>query len=330
MPKKKNQDLDTLPVFQITFEDDGEQGINLLSLVADPAIEIKGQYFNKANKFEFKAVEDKQIIVGPAMVPDMKILRIDGDYEYYVFFSADTIMQMVDKFNKENNNKSINVDHSNKMVDAYIKANWIIEDPNMDKSKLYGYENLPKNTWFVEVKIEDKEFWETEVKELGKYSFSIEGMMGTAPYQLAKQYLESDEFEKALYEFKSNLQKVGQLSDDEYYEIYSSMTGTGYRIGFDFDGVLSTPQGQAMAAREIKNGNQVFIVTKRGLTNQDDVYRVSDHLGIPRENVCFTQGMYKYKYLRNLFIDVFYDDTQEEIDKINKGSGVVGKLFKVS
>ena len=332
MSKKKNQDLDTLPVFQITFEDDGEQGINLLSLVADPAIEIKGQYFNKANKFEFKAVEDKQIVVGPAMVPDMKILRIDGDYEYYVFFSADTIMQMVDKFNKENNNKSINVDHSNRMVDAYIKANWIIEDPNMDKSKLYGYENLPKNTWFVEVKIDDKDFWETEVKELGKYSFSIEGMMGTAPYQLAKQYLESDEFEKALYEFKSNLQKVGQLSDDEYYDIYSdAVMGKGnFRISYDYDGVLSTPQGQAQAANDIKNGNDVFVVTKRNISNQGDVYSVSDRLGIPRERVIFTDGKYKVKYLRNLFIDCHYDDTSEEIDKINRSTGVIGKLFKVS
>lgn len=328
MPKK-NKDLDTLPVFQITFEDDGEQGIHFLSLVADPAIEIKGMYFNKPKEMQFKAVEDQQIVVGPAMVPEMKILRIDGDYEYYVFFSADTITQMVDKFNRENNNKSINVDHSNRMVDGFIKANWQIEDPNMDKSKTYGYENLKQKTWFVEIKINDKEFWENEVKDMGKFGFSIEGLMGTSPYQLTKQYLDSDEFEKALYEFKSSLKNVGELSDDEYYDIYSSTTGTGYRIGFDFDGVLSTPQGQAMAIREIKNGNQVFIVTKRNLSGQDEIYRVSDHLGIPRENVCFTQGMYKYKYLRNLYIDVFYDDTQEEIDKINRGSGVVGKLFKI-
>jgi hypothetical protein len=331
MPKK-NKDLDTLPVFEITFEDDGEQGIHFLSLVADPAIEIKGMYFNKSKEMQFKAVEDQQIVVGPAMVPEMKILRIDGDYEYYVFFSADTITQMVDKFNRENNNKSINVDHSNRMVDGFIKANWQIEDPNMDKSKTYGYENLKQKTWFVEIKINDKEFWENEVKDMGKFGFSIEGLMGTSPYQLTKQYLESDEFEKALYEFKSSLKNVGELSDDEYYDIYSdAVRGSqkGFRISYDYDGVLSTPQGQAQAANDIKNGNDVFVVTKRDISNQGNIYSVSDRLGIPRERVIFTDGKYKIKYLRNLFIDCHYDDTAEEIDKINRSTGVIGKLFKI-
>ena len=328
MSKKKNQEMDTLPIFEITFQDDGEQGINYLSIVADPAIEIKGHYFNKQNRFEFKSVQDKQIIVGPAMVPEMKILRVDGDYEYYVFFSTDTIQGMVDKFNRENNNKAINVDHSNTKVNAFIKGNWIVDDPNMDKAKTYGYDNLPKGTWFVEVQILDQEFWENDVKDLGKYSFSIEGLMGTSPYQMNRE-----SFESVLMEFKSKLALVGDLTDDEMYEIYTeSVRGSqkGFRISYDFDGVLSTPQGQAQAAADIKNGNEVFVVTKRGINNQSDVYAVSDRLGIPRERVIFTDGKYKVKYLRNLFIDCHYDDTQEEIDKINRTTGVLGKIFKVS
>lgn len=328
MPKKKVE-LDQLPVFEITFENDGEQGIKFLSLVADPAIEVKGMYFSKPKEQQFKAIKDKMMVVGPAMIPNQKIYRADGDYEYFVIFKPETIRQMQQAFNRENKSRNINVDHSGQIVDGFIDQNWIIEDINFEKSKMYGY-NLPLDSWFVEVKIDDPEFWENEIKEMGKYSFSIEGIMGTTPYQMAKQYMESDEFTKLLNSVKNQLEIVGELSDDEYLQIFSSSTGTGYRIGFDFDGCLSTPQGQAMASREIKNGNQVFVVTKRGLNNQSDVYLVSDRLGIPRENVVFTQGTYKYKYLRNLYIDVFYDDTQEEIDKINRGSGVIGKLFKTS
>lgn len=327
---KKKQELDELPVFRITYDPNSEnQGIEFISLVADPAIDIKGQYFGKEKKMEFKAIKEQMMIVGPFMRPNYKILRTDGDYQYYVFFDEQTIRSMQQNFNRNAKPQmQLNVDHSGQIVDGFIDQNWIVEDSKYDKSKLWGYE-LEIGSWFGMVKIDDAEFWEQEVKDLGKYSFSIEGHMGTTPYQMVKQYMETDEFSKLLLDIKSKLNSLGELSDDEYYEIYSSATGTGYRIGYDFDGVLSTPQGQAMAAKDIKNGNQVFVCTKRGLMSQNDVYAVSDRLGIPRENVIFTQGKYKYNYLRNLFIDIFYDDTQEEIDKINRHSGVVGKIFRI-
>lgn len=190
MNKKKQvvRDMTELPVYEITFEDDGTQGIRMVSLVKDPAIEIKGMYFSaqELKDFEFKTFKDKQIVVGPAMVPNKKILRKDdNDNPYFVVFSAETIRQMSNKFNKENSNKDINVDHSDKMVPGFIQANWIIENTAYDKSRYYGYNNLPVDTWFVEMKIEDSKFWETEVKDGGKYSFSIEGMMGQEPLSMS-------------------------------------------------------------------------------------------------------------------------------------------------
>lgn len=329
---RKKPELDQLPVFKITFDPESdEQGIEFISLVADPAIDIRGQYFQNEKKFEFKAIKEQMMIVGPFMRPDYKILRRDGDYEYFVFFDAETIRAMQQKFNRDAKPQmQLNVDHTGQIVDGFIDQNWIIENSQYDKSKIWGYDGLELGSWFGMVKIDDPVFWEQEVKELGKYSFSIEGHMGTTPYQMMKTYMESDEFSHLLIKLKSQLKQLGELSNNEYYEVFTSATGTGYRIGFDFDGVISTPQGQAMASKEIKNGNQVFIITKRGLMGQSDVYAVSDRLGVPRENVVFTQGKYKYNYLRNLYIDVFYDDTQEEIDKINRHSGVIGKLFKTT
>lgn len=139
--------------------------------------------------YEFKAIKEQMKIVGPAMVPHKKIYRKDGDYEYFVTFSPKTIKKLVEKFNKENNNRSINVDHSAKMVNAYIEQNWIVDDPIYDKSKMYGY-NLQPGTWFIEVKIEDKKFWEEEVKELGKYSFSVEGFLSMKPQYMSSQIID--------------------------------------------------------------------------------------------------------------------------------------------
>jgi hypothetical protein len=211
--KKSKVRMEDLPIYDITIEEDGNQGIQLVSLVKDPAIEVKGMYFSsedlaKEQSYEFKAIPEQQIVCGPAMIPNKKILRKNqnGDM-YYVKFSEDVITQMVDKFNRENNNKAINVDHTNQMAPAFIRANWQIEDSNYDKSKLYGF-NLPKKSWFIEVKIEDKNFWESEVKDANRFSFSIEGLMGQELVEMVEEQLSFDEF-------------IDSLTDEEVLELMS-------------------------------------------------------------------------------------------------------------
>lgn len=413
MPKK-TQELDQLPCFEITIENDDNSGIRMVSLVSDPAIEVKGMFFSKEEQknFEFKAFKDQMKIVGPAMIPHKKIFRRDGEYEYFVTFSPMTIRMLVEKFNRENNNRSINVDHSSQMVNGYIEQNWIVEDPIYDKSKMYGF-NLQPGTWFIEIKIEDEKFWNEEVKELGKYSFSIEGLLGMKPeYMSEENFAETynDYPQKATENAKialrwaekngwgscgtavgkkranqlanresltrdtiarmaaferhrQNSQKAlgdgcGRLMwlcwggdegiawaqrkleqiDNQKYSIVDELTSvelmnildeiTKTRVSFDFDGVLSTPKGQAMAQREIKNGNTVLIVTKRNQFKQSaEVLHIADMLGIPRQNVHFTNGVWKWKKIDQLMVDIHYDNQQEEIDRINKYTNVLGKLI---
>ena len=181
---KKQKPRENAPIlrYEITIDEDDDQGINFVSLVKDPATEHLGKYFSKdgveVKQFQFKAIPEKQIVVGYAMVPDKDIIRLDDDgIPYYVFFSADTIKQMAYKFNKENTNKDINVDHGDQLVPGFIQSNWITEDKQYDKMRVYGFTPV-MGGWAVEMKIEDKDFWQTAVKEEGRYSFSIEGMMG--------------------------------------------------------------------------------------------------------------------------------------------------------
>lgn len=320
MPRKK-QEMDLLPEFYIKVdEDDPKSGIQFVSLVVDPAIDIKGMYFNKQQNFEFKVVKEQMKVVGPAMIPEKRILRRDPDgREYNVVFTNETIRTMVNKFNRNNNNKSINIDHTNKLADAYIQQNWIVEDPVYDKSKMYGY-TLAPGTWFIEVKIEDPKFWE-DTKEVGRYSFSIEGLMGMSPYRMSLQPGSIDNLSYPGSDF------VDKLTDKEVINLVEGIVG--YRVSFDFDGVLSTDKGQKMAKKEIDNGNDVFIVTKRNKIEQSkEVYEVADKLGIPRQNVHFTNTAWKYKMLNNLNVDIHYDDQQIELDKIKRHTNILAKIFK--
>jgi hypothetical protein len=182
----KNIRLEDLPIYEIEVDEEGNQGIRMISLVADPAISVMGMYFSSdiEKEYRFKSVKEQQIIVGPAMIPDKRILRKDdNDNYYYVYFTKETIKKMVEKFLKDNNNKSLNIDHSNKMVPGFIQGTWIVEDPTYDKSRFYGF-NLPVGSFFIEVKIEDKDFWLSEVKDEGRYGFSIEGLMGQKLVQM--------------------------------------------------------------------------------------------------------------------------------------------------
>lgn len=167
-----------LPLYEIMIDDEDETGIQLISLVDNPAIGVKGMAFsNEINHYSFKSNEDQQIIVGPALIPDLKIKRVDKEgNEYYVTFSKATISKLVEKFNRFGSNRRLNIDHSNQMVDGFIVEDWIIEDPVYDKAKKYGFE-LPVGSYMIKVKIENKEFWDKEVKDAGKFGFSIEGLL---------------------------------------------------------------------------------------------------------------------------------------------------------
>jgi hypothetical protein len=185
----KKIDKEKLPVYQITLgEDDDETGITLISLVDNPAIEVKGYAFKEeSDNYFFKNVKEKQIIVGPAMIPDMKIYRENEELgPHYVFFTKDMIEKMVEKFNRFGSNRRINLEHTNQMVDAFIVEDWIIEDPVHDKSKKYGFE-LPVGTYMVKVKVDDESFWKEQVKENGRYGFSIQGLMGQELVKMSRE-----------------------------------------------------------------------------------------------------------------------------------------------
>lgn len=155
--------------------------------------------------FLFAVNKDKQILAGPAMVPDIEIYRSDETGEYCVRFSKDTIEKAVEKFAKGNNNTSIDVEHSHQMVKAFVMQHWIITDSTFDASNQYGFKNLPVGTWFVVLKIDDETFWNDQVKGNNKQSFSIEIKAGLKRVKMSESI---------------DLQSVlDSLSDDEIIEL---------------------------------------------------------------------------------------------------------------
>ena len=133
---------------------------------------------NNMSKQYFQISSDEQykkIVLGPAMIPDQKIFRKDElGNPYYVFFSAETIKMIAEKYMRNkliDNNDQM---HDGKAIkDIHVLESWIKESDN-DKSTDYGYGELPVGTWFVSMKVNNDEIWE-KVKSKKLNGFSVSG-----------------------------------------------------------------------------------------------------------------------------------------------------------
>ncbi len=196
-------------IVELVIEKDLD-GIDAVSLVDSPAIEENFIALNKEYKIEFAEVDsDKRILMGAALIPNKQIYRKNGKDEFYVFFSEATVKQASELFLKNGNQSNATLEHKSKFDGATVVESWIIDNPEMDKSKAYGFD-LPKGTWMISMKIEDENVWK-QVKE-GKYKgFSIEGYFADKLEMSEEVALES--YSDYGSDVKNNAQKGIELNE---------------------------------------------------------------------------------------------------------------------
>jgi len=127
------------------------------------------------SKQHFQTDDEKRIVIGPAMIPDLKIFRKDKQGNpYYVYFTAETIKMIAEKYMKNKYIDNNDTQHDGKAVkDVYVIESWIKEDEH-DKSSKYGYEHLPIGSWFVSMRVKNDDVWK-KVKEGQLNGFSVSG-----------------------------------------------------------------------------------------------------------------------------------------------------------
>ena len=134
---------------------------------------------------------EQRLVVGPAMIPDKMIIRrneITGEL-YYVYFTAETIKKLQQKFMVEKLLDQTNIEHGRKFLkNVDVVESWIVEDENKDKQQVFGM-NYPKGTWMITMKVSDDETW-SRVKDGKLKGFSVQGyFMEKAKFNTDNQYL---------------------------------------------------------------------------------------------------------------------------------------------
>ena len=163
-----------MKIVELILEGNEAIGVEAISVVENPAIESD---FIALNNQEIKLAEvdkEKRILMGALLIPNKPIYRRDGEEEYYVYFSKDTIVNASQMYLQNGNQSESTLEHEQKLNGLTLVESWIVEDKDKDKSALYEL-NVPVGTWMGTVKVDNEEIWNDYVKTGKVKGFSIEG-----------------------------------------------------------------------------------------------------------------------------------------------------------
>ena len=163
-----------MKLYELQIEDNMDE-VFAISLVESPAIESDFVYFDK-EVIQFAAVDnEQQMLIGPILIPDKKILRVDGEGQpYHVYFTKDTVKKLAQNYLMKKYTDKATLEHDKAIKGVDLVESWVKDGP-LDKSNNYGL-NLPQGSWVGLFKISDKKIWNDYVKTGKVKGFSIEGL----------------------------------------------------------------------------------------------------------------------------------------------------------
>ena len=203
-----------LPLYKVEINEEDEiTGVDFISLVDKPAMEVNWLKFNKEEPIQmlFKSDIEKKILFGVFIMADTPIERYDEKLgSYYCVFEKDTITKIIKKFNKNNYNRNINFQHGNNIVSAFVVENF--QTSPLIKTD-FGFE-VKEGSWVGSIYIEDDAFWNNYIKTDKLTGFSIELISKLSKYE-DKQFEDFDTYNKIESILKEN---------DDYETIYSEIS----------------------------------------------------------------------------------------------------------
>lgn len=149
-----------------------------ISMVDMPAIESDFVALEKQEEEKvqvFLESNERHMVYGAALIPDKDIYRNNGEQEFYISFTKESIEKMSQEFMKEYRQNEVTLDHEEMANDITITESWLVEDSYKDKANALGI-NVPEGTWMVGMKVNQIDVWE-RVKSGELKGFSVESMI---------------------------------------------------------------------------------------------------------------------------------------------------------
>jgi hypothetical protein len=211
-------------IVELILDEEQEIGIEAISVVENPAIE---EDFIALKSQEFKLAEvdkEKRILMGALLIPNKPIYRRNGEDEYYIYFSKDTVLKASQMYLMQGKQNNSTLEHQYQINGLSLVESWIVEDKVHDKSVKYGMD-LPLGTWVGAVKVNNDKIWEEFVKTGKVKGFSIEGYFADK-MDRAKEAIKDFSSDKVLQDIEQGeaeylLNEVKAILKDEQIDLES-------------------------------------------------------------------------------------------------------------
>ena len=179
-----------------------------ISMVDAPAIESDFVALSKEEEMKvFLESDERHMVYGAALIPDKDIYRNNGEQEFYISFTKESIEKMSQDFMKNYRQNEVTLDHEEMANDITITESWLVEDPYKDKANALGI-NVPSGTWMVGMKVNQIDVWD-RVKSGELRGFSVESMISLEDFSKQNDNNMIDETNEMFFEkIKNALKEV--------------------------------------------------------------------------------------------------------------------------
>ena len=160
-----------------------------ISMVTEPAIESDFVFLSKDKAIVKEAFsnDEKHMVYGAVLRPDFPIYRNDGENEYYLEFTSESIERMARDYMMNYRQGNVTIQHEEYANEVFMVESWIKQDMDKDKSVSVGLDkSLPIGTWFCGFYVNNNDVWE-RIKSGELKGFSVEAMIDLEDFAKVKK-----------------------------------------------------------------------------------------------------------------------------------------------
>ena len=182
--------IDKIKKYRVGIDSETEA----ISMVTEPAIESDFVFLSKDKAIvkEAFSTDEKHMVYGAVLRPDFPIYRNDGENEYYLEFTSESIERMARDYMMNYRQGNVTIQHEEYANEVFMVESWIKQDMDKDKSVSVGLDkSLPIGTWFCGFYVNNNDVWE-RIKSGELKGFSVEAMIDLEDFAKVKK---EDEFE---------------------------------------------------------------------------------------------------------------------------------------
>lgn len=297
-----------LDIYQAKIEDEMD-GVYTISLVDFPAVERNFVCFKEDKKQQIRFSidnEEKHNITGVVMVADTPIYRRNGDYEYYITYSKETIEKMAEKYLKDGLQNNVSLMHNGELISGVNMLEIYIKDSTKGITPNF-IDDIPDGSLMATFHVSDEDLWEDIKNGDILNGFSLEGLFTVEKMHKNNKVNNNINIMSKLTKFVKSLMKFGEISTDKgnlYWD------GDG-EIAVDVEVFVDGEDGEKIIAEdgEYKVGEDKIIVVVEGKVSEIKDVEV-------KEEVEVSASKQKFEKIKSAFEETYQDKENKIIGAI--------------